>query len=65
MGRAKPRDNIGDEHDDGLWPDYATSAVSVSAEGQVTGQPDADTKITEVRASDAKRSESKKDDDGS
>lgn len=25
---TKVRDNIGDQHDDGLWPDFATSAES-------------------------------------
>jgi hypothetical protein len=51
-------DNVGDRHDDGLWPDYEISTESVRDQNEVAearsgrkGSSKHDTKVTEPKQS--------------
>lgn len=49
--KSKVRDNVGDEHDDGLWPDYETSTESVRpADNPERVSAARDTEITESKS---------------
>ena len=55
--KSAPKDNVGDLHDDGLWPDYEMSTQSVRTEE--AGGTDDSTHDTVVKEPEAKEPEAK------
>lgn len=58
-GSSKVLDNVRDEHDDGLWPDYEVSTQSVR-DTPALERTEA-TRDTEIKESSSKKSSDKKD----